>query len=107
MFSKNLNDLLEKEHLSQAELSRILSINPANLNKWLRGQRIPRSETLRKIAKFFNVSVDYLLKSDYCGNDEDCDSQTTEMIKLFQRLNQKNKTKVMMFAYELEEKQSD
>ena len=50
--------------MSQSELGRIISVAPSTIGMYEQGRRIPEVPTLKKIASFFNVSVDYLLGND-------------------------------------------
>lgn len=60
-FGTRLENLLEERNLSQKQLSRELHIAPSTLNGYLRREREPDFTTLIKLAKYFNVSTDYLL----------------------------------------------
>lgn len=54
---------LRKQHgLSQTELGKILNIAQNTLSAYECGRRDPDTETLSAIAKYFNVTVDYLLE---------------------------------------------
>jgi len=57
--------LRENKKITQAELSTILKISPSTIGMYEQGRREPDSSTLKKIANYFNVSIDYLL-----GNSE-------------------------------------
>lgn len=61
-FSHNLRKLREKNNLSQCELSKILDVSNGAISKWENGQREPDLTTLQKIATYFDVSYDYLLR---------------------------------------------
>ena len=60
-FSTRLENLIEEYNLSQKELSTELHIAPSTLNGYLRREREPDYTTLVKLAKYFEVSTDYLL----------------------------------------------
>lgn len=62
--SERLRALREKRGLSQAEASRRLGIVRTTYSNYEAGNRQPDNETLKKIAEFFEVSVDYLLGLD-------------------------------------------
>ncbi|MGJ8729320.1 helix-turn-helix domain-containing protein [Listeria aquatica] len=65
MFANTLKELRKKENLTQGQLSMKLGISRDTLANYEIGRREPDFETLKKIAKYFGVSTDYLL-----GNDE-------------------------------------
>lgn len=70
-------------------------------------------ETIKKIASYLSVSVDYLINgenstSEYIVSDQaqvyqsDNENVTKELIRIYQQLSLRNKTKLLAFAYELE-----
>ena len=53
---------LRSEHgLSQKELGKILSVSQDTISLWERGKSKPDVDTIITIAKYFNVSSDYIL----------------------------------------------
>lgn len=52
--------LAEEQKISISELERQLEMGRNSLYRWKK--QIPSSDTLQKVADFFNVSVDYLLE---------------------------------------------
>lgn len=76
MFAKRLRDLREQNNLQQKELAKELNVLEATVSMWETGKRVPYSEMLVKIAKFFNVSVDYLL-----GFDDSDKSASEDLLK--------------------------
>ncbi len=61
IFSKKLKELRIEKGLSQKELAKILKTNNSSVCDWERERSQPDLETLVDIAKYFNVSTDYLL----------------------------------------------
>jgi transcriptional regulator with XRE-family HTH domain len=53
--------LRERKGLSQKRLAHELDMPNQSLSNYERGYRLPTPEVLKKIADFFEVSVDYLL----------------------------------------------
>lgn len=62
-FGQKLMLLRKNRKLTQADLSKALSIGVNNIARYETG-RFPSAEILLKLADFFNVSLDYLLKED-------------------------------------------
>ena len=62
-FSNRLETLRKSINLSQEELAKILNIDRTSIVHYenSNGERIPRPSTLKQIADFFDVSIDYLL----------------------------------------------
>ena len=60
-FGDKIRLLREKEKISRDELALKLGLTYHALAKYETNDREPDHETLRKIADFFHVSIDYLL----------------------------------------------
>lgn len=60
MFRLRLKELRERDSLSQAALAKQLGVSQSTVGMWESGKNNPEYETLIKISKFFNVSVDFL-----------------------------------------------
>lgn len=56
-----IQNLLDNNNMTQRELARQINIPPATLNGYIKNNHEPDYRTLIDIAKFFNVTVDYLL----------------------------------------------
>ena len=61
MIGERLYDLRKDRGLSQDELGEILNINKHSISSYERGRSEPPDEIKIIFAKYFNVSVDYLL----------------------------------------------
>lgn len=62
-FGKILKKLREDRNISAIKFSEDLNIHRGTLSNWETGKRTPDSQTLLKIADYFNITVDYLLGS--------------------------------------------
>lgn len=60
-FHNQLKELREGIKLNQRELSDRLGVEPSKYNKWESGKNSPSFETLVALARYFNVTTDYLL----------------------------------------------
>lgn len=60
-FKIRLKQLRLEKKLTQQELSRILGFGRTTVNEWEVKGNEPNIDTLMKIAKFFEVSLDYLV----------------------------------------------
>ena len=56
-----LKRLREEKNMTQAELGKALEISPSAIGMYEQGRRTPDIPTVKKIASYFNVSLDYLL----------------------------------------------
>ena len=57
----NLKLLRKNKKLTQIGLQMATGIEQALLSKFENGERIPPTETLVRLADFYNVSIDYIL----------------------------------------------
>ncbi|MDI6604079.1 MAG: helix-turn-helix transcriptional regulator [Thermoanaerobacteraceae bacterium] len=71
MFGERLSQLRKEKGLTQEELAKALNMTRSSLSLYEIGKRDPDTDTLRKIADFFNVSVDYLLGNTDIRNPAD------------------------------------
>lgn len=56
-----MRDLLDERNLSQKKLADDLNISASAVGNYVRNNREPDFETLKKIARYFRVSTDFLL----------------------------------------------
>lgn len=61
MIGERLADLRKDKKLGQKELAEKLKISPYTISSYEREKSTPDDEMKVKIAKFFNISLDYLL----------------------------------------------
>lgn len=60
-FNERLRELREDSNLTQTALAKEILVDQRSLSFYEIGKYEPNLETLIKIAKYFNVSTDYLL----------------------------------------------
>lgn len=61
MFGDILRELRKDYKMTQAELAERLSLSPLTISAYECGRSVPDDTTKVKIARIFNVSLDYLL----------------------------------------------
>lgn len=61
MYFKNIKDLREDNDLTQKDLCKILGVAQNTYSQYETGKIPWIDDTLIKLAKFYNVSTDYLL----------------------------------------------
>lgn len=59
-------ELRAEKDLSQRDIARIFNVSQATYNNWENGKTQPSIEQLIALARFYDVSVDYLI-----GNSDD------------------------------------
>lgn len=60
-FGKTLAILREEKNIDRMELAKVLNISYSSVSKYETDIRFPDQEILKKIADYFEVSIDYLL----------------------------------------------
>lgn len=60
---QKIAELRKERGLSQKEFGKLIGAAQNTVCNWENGKREPDTQTLNKIAKFFGVSVDYLLSN--------------------------------------------
>ena len=65
-FTARLKELRTDKNLSQADLASATGLTQGAITYWETGQRIPNAKAILILARFFDVSTDYLLgEKDY------------------------------------------
>ena len=81
--------LLDEKGLKNADVARATGISNMTLSDWKRGKSVPKSDKMRKIAEYLNVSVYYLMtgkEMEFTAEMAEIDlelSQMKERIKLY------------------------
>ncbi|MCM1289459.1 MAG: helix-turn-helix domain-containing protein [Corallococcus sp.] len=60
-FAERLSWLMFDKKLSSVELTSILGCGHTTINRYLKGNRLPKTEFVIRIADYFNCTTDYLL----------------------------------------------
>ena len=61
MLTERLKELRHEKNVLQKDVANYLNITTSAYGFYEKGKRIPDSETLTKLANYFNVSLDYLV----------------------------------------------
>ena len=76
MNGRKLKSLRENKGLLQKELGDKIGISASTIGMYEQNRRDPDYDTLKKIAQYFNVSIDYLLDNNV--NDKKVDEELIE-----------------------------
>lgn len=71
MFSDKLRFLRQHQELAQGEVAKKLHLTHATYCRYENGVHQPDFDTLKRIANFFDVSIDYLLENDKDLNENE------------------------------------
>ena len=61
MFGDRLKILRNEKGMTQSDLAKLLDISPSTIGMYEQGRRDPDTKTLKFLAEYFDVSIDYLL----------------------------------------------
>lgn len=61
IFDERLTELRKETPFNQKDFANELGLEPSKYNKWENGKTVPDFETVITLAKYFNVTVDYLV----------------------------------------------
>lgn len=64
IYGKRLKQLRKECGAKQKQLADILSVTETAVSYWESGKREPPMETQKKIADYFGVSIDYMMRTD-------------------------------------------
>lgn len=70
-FATRIKQLRIDNNLTQRDIADKIGITPTGISYWESGNAIPNFETLKKLADFFNVSIDYLTGNENNNNEND------------------------------------
>ena len=87
-FGEILRALMEENDMTQKEVAAALNIAPSTMGGYVQGTREPDFATLRQIAAFFHVSIDYLL-SYHSG--QAASWQEEELLRIFRTLTEEQR----------------
>lgn len=79
-FSDRLRSLIEERNLTQKQVAIDLNIAPSTMGGYVQGSSEPDFDTLKRLAKYFDVTTDYLLDMHTKENDNYLDN---ELLRIF------------------------
>ncbi len=82
-FGNKLKILIEENNITQKNLAAKLNIAPSTISSYVQNMREPDFDTLKKIAVYFDVSLDYLLGMPLKSTDE---SNESELLRIFRAM---------------------
>lgn len=65
IFSKNLNYYMEKMDKSQSDIVQDLGINKSTISTWCNGTKMPRMNTIQRLADYFNIKKSDLVEEKH------------------------------------------
>lgn len=131
MFVENLERLADERRMSLSGVAKALGMSNNAATKWRNGS-VPNGQNLQKIADYFGVSIEDLLKDNPTGNyisgvtnsaviqgntgnnvhavvggsvsdEQSSDPNEAELIRIYRALSMRDRLKLMQQAYDLED----
>ena len=102
---ENLKILRKEKNLTLEQLAQKLNLSRQVLSRYERGEREADYAVLKKIANFFDVSIDYLLGNSIYFFPDQVREQSTqlsrdeeELVSLFRMLGSSRKEDIIVYA---------
>lgn len=70
MFAERLISLLKEKKITSAKMLSDLGLGKNQITYWKKNGNVPSATTVEKIAKYLNVSTDYLLGNEQKNSDD-------------------------------------
>ena len=83
-FGERIQVLMDEKDINQKQLAVELAIPASTVRNYVRDLRAPDFETLKLFARFFQVSIDYLL--GYNKYDADAENLELEVLRILRQL---------------------
>lgn len=100
--------LREGRNMTQTELSEILGMKTyTTVSKWEKNENFPKGKDLKKLAEIFNVTSDYLLGLTDDKLKKITTHEKTEIISIYDQLEEPRQEKVLNYAKEQLEDQEN
>lgn len=103
-FGKRLKSLRSEKDLNQSDLADILELSTSAIGMYEQGRRYADLDTIKKIAEYFDVSVDYLLGRTDIKKFEDFPPEVKRVANLFAGVDKPKADKLEKLIRELLEK---
>lgn len=84
-FGTRLSNLIKERGISQKDFATAISVAASTAGNYIRGIREPDYSTLKRIANYFQVSVDFLLDSEIDSSQTESEN---ELIHIYRMLDQ-------------------
>ena len=77
-YGKKIAHLRKSKNMTQEELGKVLSVTYQAVSKWERDESVPDFEMMSRIAKYFNVPLDYFTGDTEIKDNDDTPAQPVE-----------------------------
>lgn len=110
LIGKRIQEIRVKRGMTQEALANIVNIGKSSISEWEACKRVPRMNTIRKIAEALGVDVWEIIGFNDIGyepmpaspTETEADPEETELITIYNGLNDRGKAVLMGTARGLE-----
>lgn len=95
MFNDLLKELRNRSGITQGQLAKEIGVSPGNVGDWETGKSKPGYLALASLARFFEVSADYLLELTYTANSSNVQLHNDSDRQLAQNIAMKNASMIV------------
>ncbi|EGT4206896.1 XRE family transcriptional regulator [Clostridioides difficile] len=98
-FGNRLKDLRAEKRITGEEFGKILNVTKVAVSNWESDRRFPDQNTLKNIADYFDVSIDYLLGRSnirYIADNKKNATTNNTTLELIENLNTNEKVRELM-----------
>lgn len=99
--TERLHHLMQQNNIKATELAKAASVNTSTISRILKGTQIPASDTLYKLAKYFDVSMEYLLAGDTANQNcvhANLSPLENELLQYFHNMNEDDQNELLLIA---------
>lgn len=99
--TKRILSLAESRGISDQELCRAIGAKKDKVNSWKIGRSKPTTDETVVLAKYFNVTADYLLTGETEEKPVDYDElseDTNELLDIYNKLDSEKQKEILNFA---------
>lgn len=90
--TERIKNLCKKNNISVLELEKRLEIGTSTIRRWEKS--IPAADKLYKVAKYFEVSMEYILT----GKENEYTQEEIDLIRLYREADDRGKERIMQDA---------
>ena len=80
-FNERIAFLLRQKNMTQRDLARRSGVTDAAMSHYIKGDRVPRSTVMARIAEALGTSTDYLM----FGNESNSEAEIKQAVRLIAR----------------------
>lgn len=93
--ANRIRELRKEQHMSQIHLSIELEVSQETISAYEKGKHYPSYQSLVKMSKIFNASIDYIMGlSNQKNSISDIANDECDLLRHYRLLNSSNKERV-------------